>query len=72
MKCTLCRGNKVISPLGGVSRKCTDCNGIGYIDIEPNKSLPYENKTHPQVNFTKVDTSRPIIVVKHKSKHKDV
>jgi hypothetical protein len=29
--CKLCKGNKVVYPLGGIEVKCMNCNGIGHI-----------------------------------------
>ena len=32
INCTYCKGNKVTTPMGGIEKKCIECNGIGYLE----------------------------------------
>ena len=33
VRCPACRGTKKIMGMGMMEQKCTECNGIGYIDV---------------------------------------
>ena len=32
-RCLLCRGQKYSTGLGGMRKRCYECNGVGYVDI---------------------------------------
>lgn len=38
-KCWKCRGFKIIPTMGGMTIKCTECQGVGYIDKTPESKV---------------------------------
>ena len=40
--CTTCKGSKLIAPLGGITKKCELCSGVGYIELLNPLTLPIE------------------------------
>ncbi len=44
-RCTQCQGRKEITGLGMVTRKCTACSGIGYIDTQPTETVAVTTNT---------------------------
>jgi rRNA maturation protein Nop10 len=41
-KCWKCKGYKIIPSMGGMTIKCTECGGVGYIDKPPTLSVKKE------------------------------
>lgn len=35
MRCYTCQGRKVYYPLGGISKTCSACDGVGYVESQP-------------------------------------
>lgn len=38
-RCYTCKGSKVVVGLGGLEKKCSECNGIGYQEIADSKEV---------------------------------
>lgn len=57
IRCPLCLGQKIISSPGMMYKECPKCNGVGYIEIEDEKSKqaePIQDKSCSQKEEVKV------------------
>jgi len=60
IRCPACGGTKKIIGLGMVERKCDECNGVGFVDMEDAEIIESVNG----------HASKPVVVTKRRGRPK--
>lgn len=49
-RCGVCNGTKMVKGLGGISKKCPTCKGIGHVSITEAVKVDKRKKEHREKN----------------------
>jgi hypothetical protein len=64
--CSACKGTKLLLYIGGITRACNLCNGIGHVEIpladepEPEKEIQMKKRGRPPKQVENISTNNEV------------